>query len=59
MLHKVNKMKKTIYRLFFVIVFSMLIVSCSSGSDDAVTENNEPVNTDCVLGVSAIGDCTL
>ena len=53
-------MKKNIYRLFVVIIFSVLIVSCgSSGGDDGGVANAAPVNTDCVLGASKIGDCTI
>ena len=48
-------MKRTIYRLFFVIIFSVLIVSCFSSDDGAANI----ANTDCVLGTSKIGDCTL
>lgn len=53
-------MRKTIYHLFVVIIFSVLIVSCgSSGGDDGGAANTPSVNTDCVLGASKIGDCTI
>ncbi len=51
-------MRKNIYRLFFAIIFSVLIISCSSGDDGGVA-NTAPANTDCVLGASKIGDCTI
>jgi hypothetical protein len=50
-----NTMRKTIYHLFVIIIFSMLITSCGGdGSGDG-----ETANTDCVIGTSKIGDCTL
>lgn len=52
-------MKRTIYHLSFVIIFSVLIVSCGSSGGDGEVANIAPVNTDCVLGTSKIGDCTL
>jgi len=52
-------MKKSIHRLFFLIIFSVMIVSCSSDSDDGGVANTAPVNTDCVLGKSKIGDCAI
>lgn len=51
-------MRKTFYRLFFIIMFSLLIVSCGDG-DDGDTPNTGTTNTDCVLGTSKIGDCTI
>jgi hypothetical protein len=51
---EVNTMRKTIYHLFVIIIFSVLIASCGGSGGDG-----ETANTDCVIGTSKIGDCTL
>jgi len=48
-------MIKIIYRLFFIIIFSVFIVSCGGSGGDAPVATN----TDCVLGTSQIGNCTI
>ena len=45
-----------------VLLCCFLFSSCGGGGDtaaEAITPTPTPTNTDCVLGVSKIGDCTI
>lgn len=39
-----------------ITFFSLLMSACGGGGDAAATA---PANTDCVLGTSKIGECTI
>ena len=50
-----------LFNRLVVVGFALILVSCGGSGDgeDEDVKNTTSVNTDCVLGASKIGGCTL